>query len=153
MAKANSFEFEDYISILEEMISNGESVNFTPGGRSMLPSIRAGRDSVTVSPAGDIKKYDIALYRRANGKFVLHRIVIAEKDYFVMCGDNQFQLEYPVTKEQIIGKVSAIKRKGKLINTENPGFGYKLYIKLWDLRLVLDKGIYYLRKLKRGLHF
>lgn len=151
MAKANDFVFDDFISVLEDVVAGGESVNFSPKGKSMLPTIRENIDSVIISPAQEIKKYDIVLYRRKNGKIVLHRVVIAHKDYFVMCGDNQFQLEYPITREQVIGKISAIKRKDKLINIENPNLLYKAYTRLWDLRLALDKGIYYLRKIKRGL--
>lgn len=151
MAESYKMTFENLISVIEDVVSQGGVTGFSPAGRSMLPTIRGGIDFVTVGPAGDIKKYDIVLYRRANGKIVLHRAVTVEKDFFVMCGDNQFQLEYPIVKSQIIGKLCTVRRGKKVIDLENPGYLYRLYVRLWDLRLILDKGIYYLRKLKKRL--
>ncbi len=143
--------FKDFILVLKDAVQNGETVNFIPNGKSMLPTILPGIDTVSVCSPDNLKKYDIILYRRKNGKIVLHRIVITHKDYYVLCGDNQFQLEYPIVKEQIIGKLSQITKRNKAINLESPGFLYKLYVCIWDLRLILDKALYHIIKLKKFL--
>ena len=67
--------FEEMMCTLEGIVANGGSMSFIPAGKSMLPTIRDKKDLVTISPANDIKKYDIVLYRRKNGKYVLHRVV------------------------------------------------------------------------------
>ena len=41
----------------------------------MLPLLREGVDSVMLSLAEEIKKYDMVLYQRDDGQFVLHRVV------------------------------------------------------------------------------
>ena len=151
MPADNKPTFHDFILLLEQAVKSGETVNFTPNGKSMLPTILPGIDTVSVSAPDDLKKYDIILYRRKNGKIVLHRIVIAHKGYYVLCGDNQFQLEYPITKEQIIGKLSRITKKNTVINLEAPGFFHKRYVSIWDLRLILEKALYHIIRLKKIL--
>ena len=151
METDNKPTFQDFILVLEQAVKNGETVSFKPNGNSMLPTILPKIDTVTVTKPKNLKKYDIILYRRKNGKIVLHRIVIAHKDYYVLCGDNQFQLEYPISDSQIIGKLSLITKKNKTINLESPGLFYKFYIRLWDLRLILDKALYHMIMLKKAL--
>ena len=79
----------------------------------MLPTIKEGRDKVTLSPAPEkLKRGDIAFYKRENGQFVLHRVVKVRGGY-VFCGDNQYSLERGIKKEQIIAICSHINRNGK----------------------------------------
>ena len=142
--------FEEMMCTLEGIVAKGGSMSFIPAGKSMLPTIRDKKDLVTISPANDIKKYDIVLYRRKNGKYVLHRVVkILNNNSYMMCGDSQFLLEYPVERQYIIGKVSKIKRGKRETDCENLKFFENLYVHLWDLRLILDKGLYIL-KMKKG---
>ncbi len=120
----------EMLPAMQEMLNAGGEVTFTVEGRSMLPTMTGGRDSVTlVKPKGRLKKYDIPLYRRDNGKFVLHRVVKVTKSGYVMCGDNQYAKEYDITDAHIIGLVTAFKRNGKQIRVKN--FFYKLYSHLF----------------------
>ena len=76
----------------------------SPVGSSMLPLIEEGTDTVKiVNPTFPLKKYDVILYQRPNGKNVLHRIVKVTKHGYVVCGDNQVGLEKYVLDEWIIG--------------------------------------------------
>lgn len=139
--------FEEMMCTLEKIVASGGSMAFVPSGKSMLPTIRDRKDMVTISPANDIKKYDIVLYRRKNGKVVLHRVVkVLENDTYMMCGDSQFLLEYPVARKDIVGKVSHITRGKFEIDCENLSFALKVYVRLWDLRLILYKMLYDLKK-------
>ena len=58
---------------LEALYSEGgeaREVAFTPGGISMLPTLRDRRDTVyLVKPTGAIKKYDVALFRCLSNVF------------------------------------------------------------------------------------
>lgn len=141
--------FEEMMLTLKSVVSSGGSMSFVPAGRSMFPTIRDRKDTVTISAPTNIKKYDIVLYRRRNGKFVLHRIVrVLDDNAYIMCGDAQFMLEYPVEKEYIIGKVSRIKRGKLIIDCESLNFFEKAYVHLWDKRLVLDKALYDYKRIK-----
>ena len=139
---------EQLLPLIEEKLGQGQSVRFMPMGVSMLPMLRQGRDSVVLSPAPkQLKKYDLPLYRRDNGKFVLHRIVKVD-DTYTCIGDNQFQLEYGVRQDQVIAVVSAFCRGTREISVES--FGYKLYCRVWNrsrgLRHFWQRGKNFLRR-------
>ena len=71
-----SVRLAQLLPLMQERLAAGESVQFTPQGTSMRPTIYGGRDQVILSPLPPkLKKYDLPLYRRDNGQFVLHRIV------------------------------------------------------------------------------
>ena len=109
--KKEKMELADLYPTIELLLSMGESFCFYPSGKSMLPTLRPGRDSVLLSPVREIKKDDMLLYRRTNGVFVLHRVVRVEADgTLVFRGDNQYYDEKGITREQIIGGVYLYKR-------------------------------------------
>ena len=64
--------------IIRESLEGGRTVSFSPRGVSMLPMLRQERDTIELSPiVGRLKKYDLPLYQRESGQYVLHRIVKA----------------------------------------------------------------------------
>ena len=133
---------DDLMPLMRERLAAGQSVCFSPKGVSMLPMLRQGRDTVTLSPiTGKLKKYDLPLYQRSNGKYVLHRIVRVGETY-TCSGDNQVVLEHGLTQEQMIAVVTAYTRDGK--NHSVSSTGYRLYCRLWHhTRLI--------RRIWRGL--
>ena len=95
----------------------------------MLPMMREGTDAVVLSPVPQrLKKYDLPLYRRENGQFVLHRIVKAGESYTCM-GDNQFWKEDGLSHTQMIAVVSTFSRSGKEHSVNE--LGYRLYCRVW----------------------
>lgn len=115
--------------LIKERLAAGQSVRFSPKGTSMLPMLRQGIDSVVLSPLnGKLKKYDLPLYQRKDGSFVLHRIVKV-KDTYTCIGDNQFQLEPGVQHEQMIGVVTAFYRADK--RWEASSVAYWMYCRMW----------------------
>lgn len=120
---------DQVMPLFRECLAAGQSVTFSPKGTSMLPMLHQGRDTVELSPLPEkLKKYDLPLYQRDNGQYVLHRIVKVGEAYTCI-GDNQFQLEYPVRHDQMIGLVTAFTRDGKKISVTN--FRYKAYCRYW----------------------
>lgn len=122
---------DDVIDIMVEKLNSGGTVTFTPKGKSMLPMLRDGEDVVVLSkPNGKLHLFDIPLYRRSNGVYVLHRIVNFDADgSYVLCGDNQFALEHGIKDSDIIGVVTAFYRKGKAYSVNS--FKYRLYVNFW----------------------
>ena len=98
---------------------------------SMLPLIRQGRDLVLISakPKGRLKKYDVPLYKRDNGQYVLHRILKVRENDYVLCGDNRRQRETGMSDRHIIGVLTAVIRDGKKLPTT--ALRYRLYVHLW----------------------
>lgn len=126
--KATSIE--NLIPIYTECLSAGQSVQFMPQGTSMLPMLRQDIDSVVLSPiSGRLSKYDLPLYRRDDGKYILHRIV-GVGDTYTCIGDNQFVKEYGIRDDQIIGVVTGFTRDGREHSIDE--IGYKTYCRVWN---------------------
>lgn len=120
--------FDDVMPIIVEKLDAGGTVTFNPCGTSMLPMLRDGDDTVVLTkPKGRLHLFDLPLYRRKDGKYVLHRVVNFGSDgSYTMCGDNQFTTEKGITDDDIIGVVTAFYRKGKeyTVNSKK----YKAYL-------------------------
>ncbi len=100
-----------------------------PDGRSMQPMLRSRRDAVVlVAPHFPLKKYDVILYRRASGQYVLHR-VISVKNGYVICGDRLWRKEYGIRDENVIGVAEGFFRDKKYVPCTNRG--YQLYCRVW----------------------
>lgn len=139
-------DLEELMPLINEKLNSGGEVKFTPKGNSMLPLFESGKDVVTIkAPQFPLKKYDIPLYLRESGKYVLHRVVKVKKDCYVMRGDNHLINEEGIKDEQIIGVVTSFTRKGKNYDVNNKK--YKIYCVLWVNTLFLKK----LYKKARGL--
>ena len=120
---------QDLMPVFEEMLAQGKTVRFSPRGVSMLPMLRQGKDTVTLSPVtGKLKKHDIPLYRRDNGGYVLHRIIAAGKTYTCI-GDNQYIYEPGIRDDQIIGVVTSFTRGKREYSVTD--WRYRLYVRLW----------------------
>lgn len=113
----------------------------TTVGCSMQPMLRNRRDRVIVLPIGAerLKKYDLPLYRRPDGKYILHRIIGVRDGEYIIRGDNTYAKEY-VPDAWILGYVSEFYRgKRHILATAR---SYRLYARVWNL-------IYPLRNLLR----
>lgn len=129
-----------------ELLADKDFYIATPVGTSMMPMIRERIDTVKlVKPKGRLKKYDVILYQRKDGTYVLHRIIGVRKDSYVLCGDNQFTKEFNVTDDMIIGVVDGFYRGEKYISNDD-----KEYIKYYKKRVRsrnIRKIKYYLKKI------
>ena len=128
------FNLADAIDVIEEIVSSGGEFSMYPRGRSMLPLIVESRDCVVIKRDFEhtAKKHDIAFYRRDNGQFVLHRVMkCCDDGTFIMCGDNQTELEKGIRPDNIIAVVTQLHRKGKKVNFDGPV--YSTYVFLWTV--------------------
>lgn len=98
--------------VLREIIQQNGAFRLYAKGTSMQPFIRSEKDSVLLGkPAFPLKKYDIILYQRKNGQYVLHRIIDVQAKSYTLRGDNQTVTEPGVMQDQIIAVVKGIYRK------------------------------------------
>ena len=120
---------EELMPLIRESLAQGKTVRLTPKGTSMLPMLRPDRDSVELSPiTGRLRKYDLPLYQRRDGSFVLHRIVRVGENYTCR-GDHQYVDELGIEQTQLIALVTAFVRSGKLHRVDS--LPYQLYCRLW----------------------
>ena len=117
-------------STFEEELNRTGQIVYTNVGDSMMPLIRQKRDLLIIKkPEGRLKKYDVPLYKRDSGAYVLHRILKVRKDDYVICGDNRYYREYGIQDRHIIGVLDAVVRDGKTIPVTDKK--YRLYVHLW----------------------
>ena len=115
--------------LIRERLAEGKKVTFGPKGTSMLPMLRQGIDRVElVAVKGKLKKYDLPLYVRDNGQYVLHRIVKA-RDTYTCIGDNQYVYEKGVRQDQLIAVMSGYYRGDQYISAKS--WGYRWYCHRW----------------------
>lgn len=127
-------------STFEEILARDGQLVYTNVGDSMLPLIRQGRDLLVIKPkTGRLKKYDIPLYRRDSGQYVLHRVLKVRPDDYMICGDNRWSREYGITDRHIVGVLTAIIRDGKEIPMTD--WRLRLYAHLWCDLFPLRAGI------------
>jgi hypothetical protein len=139
---------EQIMPLIREYLAAGKTVKFSPRGISMLPMLRQGIDDVVLSPIPEkLKKYDLPLYQRGDGHFVLHRIVRVGETYSCI-GDNQFELEHGLRHDQMIALVTAFYRNGKYHSVNE--LTYRIYCRFWHysrgLRHFWRRGIGWLRR-------
>lgn len=142
------YQLEQLMPLILSQLQNGGTVKFKPRGTSMLPMLRQGVDSVVLSPLPDkLRKYDLPLYQRENGQYVLHRVVKAGETYTCI-GDNQFAYETGLRHEQMIAVVTAFYRRDKHHDVRS--LSHRLYCRLWHysrpLRHFWRRGIGWLKR-------
>ena len=120
MKEAQIEEFRKKISddglvkIIMYKLSAGERVVLSVTGKSMLPFLEEGRDSVVLEKIKrQPKRGDIVFYRRKNGAYVLHRVVKRSRDCFWFSGDAQKRVEGPIKKSALIAVCTGVIREEK----------------------------------------
>lgn len=129
MAQVQQVRMEDMMPLIREKLAENQSVQLSPVGISMLPMLRQGRDCVILKPvSGRLKIYDIPLYQRDDGHYVLHRIVKVGETYTCI-GDNQFSVETGVRQDQLIAVVAGFTRDGNHYSVD--ALSYRVYCRFW----------------------
>lgn len=114
----------------EEILARDGKLVYTSVGDSMRPFIRSGEDVLVIErTAGRLKKYDVPLYRRDSGQYVLHRIMKVRENDYVICGDNRWRRETGITDRNILGVLTAIVRNGETISVQDRA--YRRRVRLW----------------------
>lgn len=138
-------------SSFEEEIQRKGYLLYRVEGDSMMPLIRQDKDLVLISgkPEGRLKKYDVPLYKRDSGQYVLHRVLRVRENDYVLCGDNRWQRETDISDRHIIGVLTAVIRNGKKLPTN--ARRYRLYSHLWCDLFYLRAFLLRCRDILRGI--
>lgn len=110
-----SIETNDYVDFIKELNKDGYEASLIVTGDSMFPFLRHKRDIVYLKKIDVLKKGDIIFYQRKSGQYVLHRLVGIKDHGYYFRGDAQRFIEGPIERNQLIGNVSFVRRKGKVI--------------------------------------
>ncbi len=142
-------------SMLEGSVENDLELHglyaSTTRGTSMEPLFRTHRDVVIISKLeGELKKYDVALYRgNKSGKYILHRVVGIKNDVYLIRGDNTFEIER-VDKSSVIGVLVEFNREGKHVRVTDRG--YRIYSVLWNFIYPIRYLIWIFKRILRKIY-
>ena len=147
--KNKEMQLEQVLPLIVEQLALSKTVRFYPRGVSMLPLLRENIDSVvlaSVPPA--LKKYDLPLYRRDDGQFILHRIVRVEGDTYTCMGDNQHIPEPGVRRDQMVALVTGFYRGDRYHRVTEPGYAIycRVHCAVRSLRHLWRRGKNWLRR-------
>ena len=146
-----NYSINDLIPVIESCIASGSSVRMQVTGISMTPILHNLKDTVVLSKADTIKKYDIVLHKRANGQYILHRVIAKKGNVLTIAGDFETEKEYPVYEDMVIAKVTSFCRNGRNYTPED--FIIKLYSRLWVLIFpIRHQVLYTLNVMRRIFH-
>ena len=157
---------------LSDCLAQGQEVVLTITGNSMSPFVRHKKDQVVLTACDPtaLQPGDVPLYRRRDGKLVLHRIV--ERDdgvtrtrwgveeafpsrcdspEYTMLGDAQWQEEPHIAPDQILGVAKAFISRGK--RWECAGDAYRRNRLRWHRMLWLRPVLVRLYHLPRHLRY
>ncbi len=119
------------ITIEEEISRTGKLLQTTVGD-SMEPMLKNRENIVVLEKAeGILKKYDLPLYKRPNGQYVLHRIIKVRKNNYIVCGDNRWKTEI-IPHEWVIACTSGYYKNGNFISVNDKS--YCKYLKTLGIR-------------------
>lgn len=137
MAHVVLSSLQELSPIVESCLEQGSQVILTVTGNSMYPLLRHRQDQVVLQRAdkANLQIGDVPLYRRANGKLVLHRIVDKGITSYTLCGDGQWVKEYGLPSTAVLAVAVGFWRGGRYISCD--ARGYKLYTKIWIALLPL----------------
>ncbi len=122
---------------IEQILDKDGVYLSTTIGDSMEPMLFDRQSTVVIKKIDHLlNKYDIPLYKRPNGKYVLHRIIKVnkKKKLYITLGDNRYKSE-KVPFDWVIGYLEGYYIKDTYITTTN------------------KKYVSYVKKLKRHLVF
>ena len=137
---------------MRKMLEERGVLTYRISGKSMMPLLRPNRDLVTVRKydGTGLKKYDIAMYERAEDHhFVLHRVVEVHDGYYTFLGDNCPGKEYHIPERTIVAVLESFERNGKVMSVDSRF--HKIYARIrYDL-LPVRRIVYRTRRKAKGI--
>lgn len=134
---------------ITEQLAIGRQAAFVVTGMSMWPFLCHGRDQVIVNKVdkNTLKKGDIILFRRQDGKYILHRITCINGSKIQTTGDGNYYHDDWIEYMNIIAKVEKVIHNNKEINCQQ--FHWRFLSHLWmflfPIRKVMFKTWFHLR--------
>ncbi len=108
----------DYIKALNE---NGK-IAFSPKGNSMWPTLKSKKNTVIIEKKSQrLNRFDVGFYVRADGTYILHRVIDVCDGGYIFCGDSQSKKE-KVAEQNVYGVMTGFYRGKKFISVTAPKY-------------------------------
>lgn len=90
------------------LVDEGLAVTLPVKGRSMLPFILGGRDSVVLTRPDDIREGDVVLARIDGRRFVLHRVIEVADGCIVLMGDGNLRGRERCPLQEVLARADEV---------------------------------------------
>lgn len=111
----------------EELLARDGQVVLHVVGHSMEPLLHDRQSIVVVTDIHQVtpRRSDVVLYKK-NGTFILHRVLTAKQNSYIIRGDNGIECDYMMQKD-VLGVMTGFYRapESRLITRDS--FDYRLY--------------------------
>jgi signal peptidase len=109
------------MELITRIMAKGGSIDLPAQGDSMFPFIKKGDICTFVlCEPSELKKGEVVLFHLQPGQLVAHRFyerkLINNQQYFIFKGDTNLGFDQPVREDEIIGKLTFIKRNKKKVS-------------------------------------
>ena len=139
------------VSNYKEQLNQKGTIAIIPGGNSMWPTLKHHGQAVIIKQKTQrLKKYDVALFTRLDGKYVLHRVIEVLDDGYVFGGDSLLYTE-KVLEEQVFGVMIGFYDKQNYVEVDDEKYIKRVekWYKSKKLRYIRLKLFYLTNKIKR----
>lgn len=122
------------------LVQDGVSVTFPVKGRSMLPFIFGGRESVILQKPGSLQRGQVVLAQVGPDRYVVHRIIKVEPDRITLMGDGNIRGTESCTPSNVLAIAThVVDEKGKRRTLESKGqmFKAKVWYRIRPLRRII----------------
>ena len=124
------------------MVKSGVSVTFPVNGRSMLPFIVGGCDSVILEKPKELRRGDVVLAlvktNSPEKHYVVHRIVSLNGEHVVLMGDGNLALrEYCDVSDVCAKVICVVKPNGK--KYAMAAWRFRIAAKIWYILLPIRR--------------
>jgi signal peptidase I len=114
--------------LIQEKLGSGREITLRVSGRSMCPLIREG-DSIRIERCAPevLGIGDIITFKR-DGAYYTHRLLRivtrGSVTKLMTKGDNEVNVDPPVSPDQILGRVAVIRKKNRTLNLKTPFWSF-----------------------------
>ncbi len=131
---------------IHDLLKQGHKVKLTVSGNSMRPFLTDKRDQVLLEEivVSGLRRGDIILYHRYNGRCILHRIQKKVNGGCITIGDAYRYSDGMVNASDILAKVIRIYRKGREIDCSSAL--WRLVSAVWLALLPCREQVIYILK-------
>lgn len=122
------------------LVHDGVSVTFPVKGRSMLPFIFGGRESVILQKPGSLQRGQVVLAQVGPDRYVVHRIIKIEPDRITLMGDGNICGTESCTPSNVLAIAThVVDEKGKRRTLESKGqmFKARVWFRIRPLRRII----------------
>ena len=111
---ARMVDTKEYLNMVCGLLAEGQTgVPVPVAGSSMTPFLHPGDTVYLDLPDTPLKKGDILLFTRPDGRYILHRLVKINRDgSLIMLGDAQTELEWVEGPRMVHARVTAANHLG-----------------------------------------